>query len=369
MIKKILVFVPNLAAGGAEKVAVNLSNALANDNHKTYLMCIKRNFFNLKNLSKNLKLINLNKPSLFSSILSIIQFLFLNKNNLYVISFLNAPNLFFCLLKFIFRYKNIKIAITIHNCISESYKNSNLKGKIIILLLSYFCRYADKIICVSNYVKKDFVDNWNQKHTNIITIYNPAINKHEINTLSKKKNLFTEKYKTKNYKILLAVGRLTKQKNYKLLIHAFLKVSKKINKIILVILGAGEQKDELVKLTKNKNISKKIFFLNFQKNPYHYIKNSDLIVLSSDWEGLPTILIESLYLKKKIVSTNCKGGCAEVLKNGKYGYLTPMNNFNSLSEKIILALKSKKKKIDNKYLNNFVDNYVLKKYKSFIFEK
>ena len=108
--------------------------------------------------------------------------------------------------------------------------------------------------------------------------------------------------------------------------------------------------------------------MGFKKNPYNFIKYSDLIVLSSDWEGLPTILIESMYLKKKIVSTDCNGGCSEVLKYGKYGYLTPMNDINGLKEKIILALNNKKKKIDKKYLKNFIDKNALKKYKTVIFE-
>jgi glycosyltransferase involved in cell wall biosynthesis len=109
--------------------------------------------------------------------------------------------------------------------------------------------------------------------------------------------------------------------------------------------------------------------MGFQKNPYNFIKYSDLVVLSSDWEGLPTILIESLYLKKKIVSTNCNGGCSEVLRNGKYGYLVPMNNINCLKQKIIFALNNKNKKSDKKYLDNFIDKFVLKKYKSVLFEK
>ena len=107
--------------------------------------------------------------------------------------------------------------------------------------------------------------------------------------------------------------------------------------------------------------------MGFQKNPYNFIKHSDLIVLSSDWEGLPTILIEALYLKKKIVSTNCNGGCSEVLANGKYGYLVPMNDVNRLKDKILFALNNKSKKIDRKYLYNFMDKFALKKYKSVIF--
>lgn len=365
--KKFLIFVPSLQGGGAEKVAINLSNILAKDKCIVYLMFLKQNGLKTNFLNKNINFINLNRQRLLFSIFSIINFLLKNKKNLNIISFLNAPNFLFCFIKFLFRLKNINLIITIHNSMSDSYNNSNLKGKIIIFLLKYFNSFANKIICVSKYVKKDLINTWKLKNKNIYAIYNPAINVEEINNLSKKENLFLKKYKSNNLRIILSVGRLTKQKNYQLLIKAFYEVTKEINDAILVILGTGELKNSLIELVQNKGLKKKVIFVGFQKNPYNFIKYSDLIVLSSDWEGLPTILIESLYLKKKIVSTNCNGGCSEVLRNGKYGYLVPMNDVNRLKEKIIFALNNKKKKIDRKYLDNFIDKFALKKYKSVIF--
>ena len=364
--KKFLIFVPNLQGGGAEKVAINLSNILAKDKCVVYLMFLKKNGLNINYLNKNINFINLNKQRLLFSIFLIINFLLKNKKNLNIISFLNAPNLLFCFIKFLFRLKNINLTITIHNSVSDSYKNSNLKSKIIIFLLKYFNGFANKIICVSKYVKKDLINTWKLKNKNIYTIYNPAINVEEINNLSKKKNFLLKKYKSKNFKIILSAGRLTKQKNYQLLLNAFYEVTKVIQDTILIILGVGELKESLIELVHNKGLKKKVIFMGFQKNPYNFIKYSDLIVLSSDWEGLPTILIESLYLKKKIVSTNCNGGCSEVLKNGKYGYLVPMNDVNCLKKKIIFALNNKNKKLDRKYLDTFTDKFALKKYKSLI---
>ena len=342
--KNILIFIPNLQAGGAEKIAVNLSNILAKENYLVNLMFIKKSNFNLKSLNKKINLVNLKKKRLFLAFFPIMNFLIHNKKNLHIISFLNAPNLLFCFLKFFLRLKKIKLTITIHNSMSDSFRNSNLKGKIVIYFLKFFYIYADKIICVSNYVRKDLIKIWKIKK-NIFTIYNPAINKKEIDRLSKIKNTLCNEYKLKKYKIILSVGRLTKQKNYPLLLNAFSKITKKINKIVLIILGTGEQKHELLNLVKSYKLTKKVLFLNFQKNPFNFIKNSDIVALSSNWEGLPTILIESLYLKKKIVSTNCNGGCSEVLKNGKYGNLVPMNDPNSLANKIIYSLENKKKKL------------------------
>ena len=157
--KKILIFVPSLQGGGAEKVAINLSNILAKDKCAVYLMFLKNNGFNINCLNKNINFVNLNKKRLLFAIFSIINFLLKNKKNLNIISFLSAPNFLFCFIKFLFRLKNINLAITIHNSMSDSYKNSNLKGKIIIFLLKHFNSFANKIICVSKYVKKDLINN------------------------------------------------------------------------------------------------------------------------------------------------------------------------------------------------------------------
>ena len=359
--KDYLVFVPNLQGGGAEKIAVNLSNSLSDENN-TYLMFLNENKLKKNKLNKKLTLLKLNKTRLIFSILNIIKFLYDTKNETVIISFLNAPNLLFCLIKFSFKFKKIKLVLTIHNSMSNNYQDSNLKGKIIILLLKYFSRYSSKIICVSKFVKNDLKKNWNFDVSKLITIYNPAINEDEIKLLSSKFNPFINNFKKKNFNVILSIGRLTKQKNYHLLIDSFYKVSKKIDNIILIILGVGELKNELYNLVKQKKLVDKVYFLGFQQNPYNYIYNSDLVVLSSDWEGLPTVLIESLYLKKKIVSTNCKGGCSEILDNGKYGYLTPANNSDKLYKKIILALNSPKKKVDQIFLKQFIDKNVLKKY-------
>ena len=83
--------------------------------------------------------------------------------------------------------------------------------------------------------------------------------------------------------------------------------------------------------------------MGFTNNPYKYINNSDIFVLTSKFEGLPNVLLESLVLKKFIISTNCPTGPREILDNGKYGFLIPMSNHKILSQKILYFNKNKKK--------------------------
>ena len=82
---------------------------------------------------------------------------------------------------------------------------------------------------------------------------------------------------------------------------------------------------------------------NFVDNPFPLIKQTDLFVLSSKYEGLPNVLLEALVLKKFIISSNCSTGPKEILLNGKGGYLYNVENYNQLTEKIIFYNENKKK--------------------------
>ena len=81
----------------------------------------------------------------------------------------------------------------------------------------------------------------------------------------------------------------------------------------------------------------------FQKNPYPYLKKSDLFILSSLYEGLPNVLLEAMSLKKFIISSNCPTGPREILQNGKLGELFRNNDFEDLKKKIIDFHRSKRK--------------------------
>jgi glycosyltransferase involved in cell wall biosynthesis len=147
------------------------------------------------------------------------------------------------------------------------------------------------------------------------------------------------KYKniiTINSPYIVAVGRLVKQKNYINLIEAFNRLveTKKVNNLTLVIVGEGKEKDSIIQRINHLKLNNWIQLVGFVKNPFPLIKNSVGVVLSSDWEGLPTILIEALSLKKQIISTDCQSGPREILDDGKYGLLVPVNDPVKLAEGI-----------------------------------
>ncbi len=106
----------------------------------------------------------------------------------------------------------------------------------------------------------------------------------------------------------------------------------------LLILGEGADREALEGRARELCISDDVSFPGFVSNPYPYMRRAAVFVLSSSWEGLPTVLIEALALGAPIVSTDCPDGPREILADGKYGQLVPVGKADDLAAEIELAL-------------------------------
>ena len=196
---------------------------------------------------------------------------------------------------------------------------------------------ADKIIVNSEEFKKELKLKFN---LNSECIYNP-LNKKEIIKKSKKK-VNISFFKKNDFKII-SVARFTDQKDHFCLIRSINLLKKKYKNIKVLLIGYGERKNEVENLISKLKLNKFFKIINFKKNPYPYIKKSDLFILSSNFEGLPNVLLEAIALNKFVISSNCPTGPSEILDNGKGGLLFKVGNHEELSKKIIYSLKNKKK--------------------------
>lgn len=135
---------------------------------------------------------------------------------------------------------------------------------------------------------------------------------------------------------IIAVGRLTEEKRYDRLIRAAAQLQDKY-KFNVYILGDGEKRSELQTMINEQQV-KNVELLGFKKNPYSYIKNANLFVCSSIFEGYSTVVKECLLLGVPVLTTDC-AGMDELLENGKYGIIVP-NNDNALIEQLECILKN-----------------------------
>ena len=153
----------------------------------------------------------------------------------------------------------------------------------------------------------------------------------------------------KNKKIIISVGRLTKQKNYSFLIRAFYEIKKIDNSFKLLIIGEGEQKKYIQSLILKFNLVNDVFLMGFVENIFKYIEISDLAISVALWEDPGFFIIESGILNKPIISSDCPNSPKELLSKGLGGYLFKNNSLESLIHNFKVYLKDyeheRKKKI------------------------
>lgn len=137
---------------------------------------------------------------------------------------------------------------------------------------------------------------------------------------------------------ILGIGRLTEQKDFNTLIRAT-KIVRERYPVRLLILGDGEQEEELKDLIRELRVEDYVKLYGFSENPYAFLSRASLFVLSSRWEDPGHVLLEAAALKTPIVSTDCPSGPADLLENGKGGELCAVADPEDMAEKIIFALE------------------------------
>jgi glycosyltransferase involved in cell wall biosynthesis len=145
----------------------------------------------------------------------------------------------------------------------------------------------------------------------------------------------------KAHPLLVAVGRLDPQKNYSLLFQAIKRVIDE-RPVTLYILGEGSEYPRLESLSESLGLESHIRLLGFQRNPYAYMKQADLFVLSSNYEGFANVIVEAMAAGTPVVATDCPYGPSEILTDREYGKLVPPGDAEALAQAILSSLKSPK---------------------------
>jgi glycosyltransferase involved in cell wall biosynthesis len=189
--------------------------------------------------------------------------------------------------------------------------------------------HADRVVAVSDGVAADLVDTVGVDAERVSVIHNPVIS----NRLFASAEAPVEHpwLAHKTGRVLLAVGRLTAQKDFATLLRAVALLPPDHR---LVVLGEGELRDELTELVEHLGIRERVDLPGFAANPFPLFASADVVVLSSRSEGLPTVLIEALPFECGIVSTDCPSGPREILEQGRWGRLVPCGDPAALADAI-----------------------------------
>lgn len=351
MNKKVVFIIGTLSTGGAERVVSNLSINLSKEIESEIILFGKQAKIEYGYRGKITFLDHADPANPFTKFITLIKRLIKLKKikrinpNSTIISFLEYPNLMNMLTG---KYKNS--VVSVRNYMSSKHQKG-LKASLWNITIKLFYKKAKKVIVVSKEMKKDLIENYQIPKEKIVLIYNS----YPIKEIDK---LVYEKLTVKEYNIfdkptIITVGRLNKQKGQHHLLNSFKIIKKSIPEAQLVFLGEGILEKVLRNQARDLKVEKDVHFLGFKQNPFKYIANSKVFVMTSYYEGFPNALAEAMVCKVPVISTDCASGPREILApdekgtiidynegTNRYGYLVPAfdNENEEIVEKIISGL-------------------------------
>ncbi|MEL6462242.1 MAG: glycosyltransferase [Cyanobacteria bacterium J06621_15] len=354
----IAIFLRCLYSGGAERVLLNLARGFVQQGLKVDMVLASASGSLLKQIPSEIRLIDLEAQSKIGILPRLVKYL-RAENPRSMLAALHYPCEIALLAKRIARVST-QIVVSEHNHLSlEAKRIPQLSVRLTPLAARLLYPLADGIVSVSQGVKEDLVKVTNLPNKRIDLIYNPVITP-ELFVKAREK-VEHPWFQLGKPPVILAVGRLHQQKDYPSLLRAFVRI-RQVRQCRLVILGEGPEKENLNNLINELGIQKDVRMLGFVDNPYAYMANSRVFVLSSAWEGFGNVIAEALAVGTPVVSTNCHSGPAEILDNGKYGQLIPIGDTKAMAEAILKVLAGEIKQIDTDWLNQFRVEHCTQKY-------
>lgn len=336
--KKVTFFHPYFVFGGVEKTNLRLAKYLISQGYEVDFIALSFSIHLQKEIEElGIHQVELHAKRTLRAIPELKRYI-AEERQKYELTFISCQN--YANLVAIFSWpKNrdgIKLIVSERSQVDEfKYNGKAMKGKAIVKLMSWYYRRADVIVANSKETAEDLTSLTGKKAE---CIYNPTLSdNYEILASEAVEHPWFQS----EIPVIIGVGRLALPKGFDTLIRAFAILQKKID-ARLVILGEGDKREELNDMINELNLQNKVWMPGYEKNPYRFIKKSDLFVLSSLFEGLPNVLIEALALGVPCVSTRCKSGPREILLEGRGGYLVDVGNAQQMADAMEKALVDKK---------------------------
>ncbi|MCW1311533.1 MAG: glycosyltransferase [Candidatus Rehaiarchaeum fermentans] len=339
--KRVAFVLPAFRGGGIEKVVIELAKGFFERNFDVDIVLAKAEGEFMDMLPKDSFIVDLNVPvrlRLIRSFFPLLHYFKMRKLDLVLPLFDSFEITPIVALRLLHIFKKSPVILySIHNVSKNVDGFEGIKKVLAKTSIFFALRLSTGIVAVSRGVAEDYSKNFNIPLSKIEVIYNPIPIEDIIN--KGKEEVNHSWFANKSYPLILGVGRLNKQKDFPNLLRAFSILRNRID-ARLVILGEGEERKNLENLANELGISEYVWMPGFVDNPYKYMSKASVFVLSSVYEGLPTVLIEALGLGVPVVSTDCPSGPSEILDGGKYGKLVPVENSQLLAEAILETLNN-----------------------------
>ncbi|PIE50577.1 MAG: glycosyl transferase [Flavobacteriales bacterium] len=350
MVRKKIIFVLTvLGPGGAEKVVSMIANNLDKKKYEPKVILFEDLPEHSHMLNDDVQILETNTKRIRESLFPILNIIRKEKPDIVFSSFGEVNAYISLFLKF---FRKTKFIARETNVVSQHVVRPEIK-----FFYKFYNNY-DKIICQSDDMQNDLLDNFKINPNKIVKINNPVdfdfIN--EKLAISERPKAFGTAMKN-----VVAIGNLSARKGFDNLLKVFSHL--KNEKIKLHILGDGADKELLHQMKKDLGLDNVIFH-GQQKNPYQFLKFADLFILSSRYEGFPNVLLEAGACGVYALANNCPGGINEIILPQINGEIADIENHETFAEKVkdLVGGNYDKAKIVNAIQSRFSKEIIMKKY-------
>jgi len=343
----VALYLPNLLGGGAERVTLNLSRGLLARGLAVDLVVADLSGDLVHLIPPEVRVIDLGGTRTLRSLPALARYLRREKPT----AFLSAMNHANLVAAWAAKFAGYRGTLVLAEHVQLAAANGSLWKALFNLAIRFTYPLATRVVAVSHGTKQSLIDNAGLKPDRTVVIYNPVLRDDFIRGEAFPR---PPTMGSSDCLVFVGIGRLAPAKNFPLLISSFAKV-RRDRDARLVILGEGTERLALEKLVADLALGDEVTLPGFVNNVMDYLSNANAFVLSSNHEGLPTVLIEALALGTPIVSTDCPSGPTEILRGGDYGRLVPMGDEESLAAAMLATLDEPYEPAPMEWLEQFTE--------------
>lgn len=327
--KKLLIVIHSLSGGGAERVVSRMLQHLSTHHPdlELHLALLKPKIDYELPASVTVHILGKPENGIPAKILGQMR-TFLNLRKLMsklqptsVLSFMPTANLYSIAAKMSLIRCSSDVVISERVALEANYKGWH--KVLLFALMRFFYPRASNVVCVAEGIAREFaVRGISLKK---VTVINNSVDAEELQIKAelRPKHEWTQ---SKNAPLIVTAGRLTHQKGQDILIEAAKLLHEEGMPVKVCVFGTGDLESVLAKQVNDANLSDYVKFMGFNANPYPEISNATCFAFPSRWEGFPNALLEAMALGTPVVAADCPFGSSELLVNGAYGELVPVDN-------------------------------------------
>jgi len=331
----IALYIPRLEGGGAERAMVNIARGLAESGHAVDLVLVKAVGPYLDDVVPQVRVVELQSRGSIAGLPQLVSYLKRERPSALLSTLQHANIIAGCAKKL--AGSDVRwLALEDNTLTASAVSEYPLKKRIAYHLMRWTYPWADVVVAHSNDTARDLIRHGAATRDNLRVVPYPLVTPELIEQSQQTPEHPWLQNKTTH--VILGAGRLTPQKDFPTLIHAFQKVRQSLP-CRLIILGEGDLRTKLETLVKSEGLESDVDLPGFVRNPLAYMAHSDAFVLSSRWEGFGIVLVEALTAGVPIVAANCPGGPREILKEGAYGRLVPVGDVDRMAKNIVEVLR------------------------------